>query len=417
MTVRILRSLLVTLLLAAFLSSCGGETTPPHLGVFFVKGKNYVEIPLSLGGPDTSSPFIASPEAQPMITVWDPAVDLSLFNLVLMKPTTSRSGFDPVVAVPFEATPNDEGMVTLRPTGPLSPDVYCMIQGDYLTTPDRIRHWCFEVPGVDTGQRRAEKPADSQPVQAATAVVPVQVTKSHLVECVDPQGKPSGGEFAAAWEIQVNDATQWISRGIGSIEVSGTDGSPIRSIRSAFGLAANQVGWIRPENGTVTGNGSRIGDIDYAIISTQWMPARGPGQYDGKVDINLSVHSVLESENEVLKERPTHEITVDIHNGSDLRMAEANLFAVVLDSEGNAVSVLGSGSGRTSIDFGNDATLRARTAGSGFCSGLRDPNDTYEIRYWIDFVTPSDELLTYHGIAHTQSAQVIDDSGSWTVSR
>lgn len=173
---------LTFLALMIVLAGCGTEKAPPHYGMYFVKGKNFVEIPLSFGGPDISQPFVLSPETQPQIAIWDPDVNLSLFNLVLMEPTSRRSGFDPKVAVAFDANSGDNGLVTMRPKDPLTPDVYCLIQGDYLTTPDRIKHWCFEVEGKKSEQAQST-PNENPPSQQAPTPMPIAAPP---IECTAP---------------------------------------------------------------------------------------------------------------------------------------------------------------------------------------------------------------------------------------
>lgn len=210
----------------------------------------------------------------------------------------------------------------------------------------------------------------------------------------------------------MNDPNQWVSQGAGSITVSGTDGTTLGTGRVAFGLAAGQVGWVIPNDASVSGNGSRIGTSDLNIGSLAWAPARGPAQYDGKVEIELSGHTSKPSEYEAAQDRYIHEIAVEIRNGSDLQMRRATLFGIILDSAGNTVGITNY-STRQDINFGQNATFEVRSIGRGLCSGQRDVGDTYEIRYWVDFRTPDNETLTYYGVATTKSSQIVDDAGSF----
>ena len=56
------------------------------------------------------------------------------------------------------------------------------------------------------------------------------------------------------------------------------------------------------------------------------------------------------------------------------------MFAVVLDSKGTPVSLLKEGLSAF-VDYGQNATLQAKSMGGWTCLGPKDPNDTYEILY------------------------------------
>lgn len=170
----------MSLVIASIFAACSqGETTPPHYGVFLVIDKEYVEIPVFKGDPDSTTEITQSPETQPLIAYWIREADLNLLTLAKFDVSGSGRSYNRKEDVEFQVSPRDDGLFELRASSPLPGGVYCLVQGDWMLPPTMIQHWCFEVQGTGNGiglslgatNSQGEASADKQPIGIVTMSV------------------------------------------------------------------------------------------------------------------------------------------------------------------------------------------------------------------------------------------------------
>ncbi len=130
----------IVLILAAQLSCRGpGSSKPPHYGGFLKDGSRLIEMEQYNGGPvdfnDRGIP--EAPDSHPSIVLWYEEANTSNLRL--------RQGIGVGMPIPYDVTPQEEGILEIRPEDPLDPGVYCLVQGDPLKSPIEIPYWCFRI--------------------------------------------------------------------------------------------------------------------------------------------------------------------------------------------------------------------------------------------------------------------------------
>lgn len=159
--------------LVALMGACVGRPArPPHFGFFLRAGSKLLEMQEFTGPPDRGETegIPATANAQPVVIAWHDGIILEWLQLF--------SDYGDGDLLPFDVTPQADGVLELRPQDVLTPDVYCFVQGHPLGTPYQLPTWCFRVAeGAAAGSQSSGKEAGFSPwlllaaVAAAVAVV------------------------------------------------------------------------------------------------------------------------------------------------------------------------------------------------------------------------------------------------------
>ena len=140
---RFLQSTRVPSLLAIvflLLSACGSTNArPPHYGVYLKEGAKFIEMGRFRELPDSkiTEGIPGSKDTQPVIIVWLDKLDLQWFAL--------GRAYDEGDEIAYDATPQSDGVLELRPRKALVPGRYCFVQGDPLALFGQFPIWCFDV--------------------------------------------------------------------------------------------------------------------------------------------------------------------------------------------------------------------------------------------------------------------------------
>lgn len=126
--------------LVALMAACVGRPSrPPHFGFFLRAESKLLEMQEFTGSPDRGEtegiPVTAN--AQPVVIAWHDGIILEWLQLF--------SDYGDGDLLPFDVTPQADGVLELRPRDVLMPDVYCFVQGHPLGTPYQLPTWCFRV--------------------------------------------------------------------------------------------------------------------------------------------------------------------------------------------------------------------------------------------------------------------------------
>lgn len=233
--------------------------------------------------------------------------------------------------------------------------------------------------------------------QSPLAERSLEIVRDHVIACRESAGSPvMAGDFWAAWEVKVNSQNYWVSSGDGTVLVQAPNGAVVNTVPARFGLAADQIGWVVPrtfsEGNAIEGKGSKVEIVSLELGGIQWEPSDGsPAQYD-QVQLTFLQHQVSAGE------YPRHWVTVNIYNGSEFAMNTVSLFGLILDGNGDPVDIVFSDRVDL-VPFGSTTTLVATsTSPTGRCIGPKDLNDYYEVHYWVDFLTYSEELVTLYAV-------------------
>lgn len=134
---------LLFLVLRGLFSGGSLPATPPYLGVFLVDGNEYVETLTAKGEPDPQSNFPRTNNSEPEVAFWLSGID---YNLLMFRPLgKGRDSIDDPANIPFRLYITEDDVVFAQFDSPLSNDVYCFVQGDWMGIPGQLNHYCFEV--------------------------------------------------------------------------------------------------------------------------------------------------------------------------------------------------------------------------------------------------------------------------------
>jgi hypothetical protein len=238
------------------------------------------------------------------------------------------------------------------------------------------------------------------PPQSPLAERSLEIVRDYVIDCRESaDSSVMAGDFVAAWAVKVNSQNYWVPHGGGTVLVQAPNGTVVNTVTARFGLSADQIGWVVPETfrqrAAIGGMGSKIERVSLELDEIQWEPSDGsPAQYD-QVQLTFLQHQVD------VGEYPRHMIVVSVYNGSDFGMQDVSLFGVILDGDGDPVDIVYSGFSDEVelIPFGSTTTLVATsTSRTGRCVGPKDPNDNYEVHYWVDFEGYSEEWITLYTV-------------------
>lgn len=144
----------------------GRPPIPPHFGFFLRAGSKLVEMQEFTGPPDRGEAegIPATANAQPVVIAWHDGIIVEWLQLF--------SDYGDGDLLPFDVTPQANGVLELRPHGVLTPDVYCFVQGHPLGMPYQLPTWCFRVAeGAAAGSQSSGKEVGFSPWLLLAAVV------------------------------------------------------------------------------------------------------------------------------------------------------------------------------------------------------------------------------------------------------
>ena len=115
------------------------KSTPDNYGVYLQSGSGLIEMHPFEGNPerDQVSSINSTTSSQPTVIVWDPNLIWQYVFLV--------SDYGKGQEIPYEISPQGDGVLELTPRVELYPGVYCLIQTDPLGVSYFFPNWCFRV--------------------------------------------------------------------------------------------------------------------------------------------------------------------------------------------------------------------------------------------------------------------------------
>lgn len=217
---------------------------------------------------------------------------------------------------------------------------------------------------------------------------------SSIIQCRENGGSPKlVDDYLAIWAIQVDKFEEWVTHGKATVTLASDDGTNLADYDIGFGLAADEVGWLIPRE-NARGNVMRstngeVTEFNLNFKETEWGVAQEAiSQYSYKVDM-LS-HNLYGT-----NDYPQHRLIFRVQNQSDSMMNKVYLFAVVQDSQGNAVDILHPDSTKDLKHNEIEEFTIESVSSSGRCVGAADPQG-YVIHYWLEFETSKGQHMTHY---------------------
>jgi hypothetical protein len=286
--------LAVSIVGVSMLACLSANPKPPHYGVFFQQNGEWMELQeqeiFTIPVEREMSNSKAISDSQPSIVIWRTETNLDYLELYKLNQYLGQSD-----KVRYDATPLDDGIITITPSSPLEDGIYCLIQGDPLAI--LLSGWCFRVEDKlgTIPTKQSELNNDPISVESSTPQ-PTGLIKEWTIKTgnirfigVDSDGSIYGmganlyaiiskdGEVLQTNEVDLTDCLTRVAGGSGDVEID------YWSIIKPGGIILTYEGGckISPGNPPVV---ERRTDDDYFPYADDLEPHLSPDVPDGFVN-------------------------------------------------------------------------------------------------------------------------------------